>query len=136
MHQHSKSQFILSIHSWDTVNFSVPWPDKSHPFSDHAHLNIFWSTFNLSKFISTYKKSGYSNDLFWRYGSLKNNATWLAENISVHIRAYSRPLLGATIAPNLVPWVLRKIFSLEMGKNDIYLGGASKQNTLSSENLP
>ena len=37
-------------------------------------------------------------------------------------RAYSRPLLGAIIAPNLVSWVLKKIFSLEMGKNDIYLG--------------
>ena len=30
------------------------------------------------------------------------------------VRAYSRPLLGATIAPNLVPWVLKKIFSLEI----------------------
>ena len=34
-------------------------------------------------------------------------------------RAYSRILLGATIAPNLVPWVLRKIFSLEMTKNEL-----------------
>ena len=40
-------------------------------------------------------------------------------------RAYSRPLLGATIATNLVVWVLRKIFSLEMVKNDICLGGAT-----------
>ena len=39
-------------------------------------------------------------------------------------RAYSRPLLSTTITPNLVPWVLKKIFSLEMDKNDIYLGGA------------
>ena len=41
--------------------------------------------------------------------------------------ASSRPLLSATIAPNLVPWVLEKIFSLEMTKNYICLGGASKQ---------
>ena len=36
-------------------------------------------------------------------------------------RAYSKPLLGATMAPNLVPWVFQKIFSLEMVKNDICL---------------
>ena len=51
-------------------------------------------------------------------------------------RAYSRPLLGATIAPNLVPWVLKKIFSFEMVKNDIHLDGASKQNALISKNMP
>ena len=51
-------------------------------------------------------------------------------------RAYSRPLLGATIATNLVLWVLRKIFSLEMVKNDICLGGASKQNAFFSKNVP
>ena len=41
-------------------------------------------------------------------------------------QAYSRPLFGAIIAPNLVPWVLKKIFSLEMGKNDIYLWGCKQ----------
>ena len=49
---------------------------------------------------------------------------------------YSRPLLGATIALNLVSWVLKKIFSSEMDKNDIYLVNASKQSTPFSENLP
>ena len=53
----------------------------------------------------------------------------------IYFRAYSKLLLGATIAPNLVSWVLRKIFSLEMVKNDICLGGASKQNVLFSENM-
>ena len=52
------------------------------------------------------------------------------------VRAYSRPLLGVTIAPNLVTWVLKKIFSLEMCRNDIYLWGGSKQNALFLENLP
>ena len=51
-------------------------------------------------------------------------------------RAFSWPLLDATIAPNLVPWVLEKIFSFEMVKNDICLGGASKPNALFSENVP
>ena len=27
---------------------------------------------------------------------------------------YSRPLLGTTIEPNLVPWILKNMFSLEM----------------------
>ena len=51
-------------------------------------------------------------------------------------RAYSGPLLGTTIAPNLVPWVLKKIFSLEMVKNDICLEAANKQNALFSESMP
>ena len=49
---------------------------------------------------------------------------------------YSRSLLSATIAPNLVPSDLKKLFPFEMVKNDIYLGGASKQNALSSESVP
>ena len=48
----------------------------------------------------------------------------------------SKPLLGATIAPNLVPWVLNKIFPLEMVKNDICLGGVRKQNAFFSKNVP
>ena len=38
--------------------------------------------------------------------------------------------------PNLVPWVLRKIFSLEMVKNYICLRRASKQNAPFSEYFP
>ena len=48
-------------------------------------------------------------------------------------RTYSRHLLGAAIAPNLVPLVLKKIFLLEMVKNGICLGGVIKQNALFSE---
>ena len=51
-------------------------------------------------------------------------------------RANSRPLLGATLAPSLPPWVLEKIFSLEMVKNDLCLGGARKENRLFWENVP
>ena len=32
LHQHAKNQFIPSIHSWDTANFRVLWPDWPHPF--------------------------------------------------------------------------------------------------------
>ena len=58
------------------------------------------------------------------------------KNISNKNRAYSGPSLGATIAPNLVPWVLKKIFSLEMGKNNIYLGGAREQNAFFQKFCP
>ena len=61
---------------------------------NHAHMKIFWSTFNLCEFVSTCKKSGYFIDLFWRYGWLKNPAIWLAENILAHIS-------GTKIFPNM-----------------------------------
>ena len=32
LHQHTKNQFIPSIHSWDTVNFRVLWPNWPDPF--------------------------------------------------------------------------------------------------------
>ena len=40
-------------------------------------------------------------------------------------RAYSRSLLGANIAPNLVPWVLKKK-TWETVENDIFLESESK----------
>ena len=46
--------------------------------------------------------------------------------ISICSRPYSRRLLGGTIARNLLPWVLKKIFLLEVVKNGICLGSASK----------
>ena len=45
-------------------------------------------------------------------------------------RAYSRPLLGATMAPILEPWIFKKIFTLETVTNGICLRGESKQTTL------
>ena len=61
---------------------------------------------------------------------------YVVEFLFNKIRAYSRPLLGAIIAPNLVPWFLEKIFLLEVIKNDICFGGASKQNAPFWKNLP
>ena len=45
----------------------------------------FWLTFNLHKFVSTCKKSGYFIDLFGRYDWLKNSAIRLAEGVLAHI---------------------------------------------------
>ena len=43
------------------------------------------------------------------------------------IRTYSRPLLGVTLATNLLPWVLKKIFLFEMMKNGVYLGSVTRK---------
>ena len=58
--------------------------------TSHTHFWLcpqknFWSTFNLHEFVRTCTKSGYFIDLFWRYGWLKNPATWLVQNILAHI---------------------------------------------------
>ena len=45
-------------------------------------------------------------------------------------RTFSRPLLGAISASYLVHWFWKKIILLEMVKNDICLGGGSKQIAL------
>ena len=44
---------------------------------------------------------------------------------SIHVY---RSLLGGFITPNPLGWVLKKIFSFGMIKNDIYAGVANKQN--------
>ena len=36
-----KNQFIPSIHSWDTANFRVLWPDWPHPFLAAPIQNFF-----------------------------------------------------------------------------------------------
>ena len=46
------------------------------PIFDYAQPKMFWSTFNLSEFVSTWKKSGYVTDLFWRYVWFCNLIGW------------------------------------------------------------
>ena len=41
LQQQTKNQFILSIHSWDTVSFRVTWPDWLHP--------LVWIYINIQK---------------------------------------------------------------------------------------
>ena len=50
-------------------------------------------------------------------------------------RVYSLPFFGMTIARNLVPYFFKKIYFLEMVKNDICLGGVSKQMPFLSKNI-
>ena len=85
-----------------------------------------WFTWQTKTIISPLPRCPLSQNLAW---------WWLAR------RVYSRPLLCATIAPNLVPWVLKKKKKkkkklLGMVKIDICLEGPSKQNTLFPENVP
>ena len=51
-------------------------------------------------------------------------------------RVYSRLLMAATIAFYVVHSILKKIFSAEIDRNDIYLGGATKQNGVSQKICP
>ena len=61
------------------------------PTSDHVQSKLF--SFNLREFESPRKKSGYLDDLFYRYGWSKNPAIWQAENILA-------PISGTKIFPN------------------------------------
>ena len=70
---------LFHLFSFEIQSSSMTW--LVTPIFDHAHPKYFWSTFNLCKFVSTCKESGYFIDLFWRCGWLKNPAIWLAENI-------------------------------------------------------
>ena len=65
------------------------------PVFDHAQPKIFFD--QLLIYVNLYqhtKRKGYFNDMFWRYGWLKNPAVWLAENILAHIS-------GTNIFPNM-----------------------------------
>ena len=42
LHQHARNQFIPSIHSWDTVNFRVMWPDWPYPFLTKSTQKVKW----------------------------------------------------------------------------------------------
>ena len=60
-------------------------------------------------------------------------------NLNLHSEldgSYSRPLLGATIAPNLLLRVLRKMFSLEMVEKASVLGVQVEKMPLFSEYFP
>ena len=52
LQQQTKNQFILSIHSWDTVSFRVPWPDWPHSFLTTPIQKFLIS---LCEFVSTRK---------------------------------------------------------------------------------
>ena len=70
------------LESCDQTGHTPFWPCSPKNF-DHDQKS--WSSFNVCKFASTCKKSGYFIDFFWRYGWLKNPAIWLVENILASI---------------------------------------------------
>ena len=55
LYQHANNQFILSVHSSNTVNF------------DHAHIKNFQSPFNSHEFVLACKKSVNSICSLFRY---------------------------------------------------------------------
>ena len=83
------------------------------------------------------------NYMMWllRYGVQWTKLFVLLDQFSLsypskHLMAYSRPLLGVTIPPNLVFWVLRKIFSLEIVKKWHLFRGCKQTKCPFSEEVP
>ena len=64
-HQHASNKFIslslllLFFFFWDMTNFRVLRPEWPQPVFDHAHPNIFQTTFTFHKSVSTCKKLGF-----------------------------------------------------------------------------
>ena len=81
LYQHPKNQLVPSVHSWDTINFRVQWPDCPRLFLTMPNQEYFWPTFNFCEFVSTCKKCGYFIDLFWRNSWFENLAIWLVASI-------------------------------------------------------
>ena len=99
-------------------------PEVFHKFH-RKHLNTcIWVSFFIklqpaTLFEKTLRSKYFSVNFakFWRTPFFIEHLQWLllaCANSTSNIRVYSRPLLGATISPNLVPLVLQKIFSLEV----------------------
>ena len=75
--------------------------------------------------------------LYWmlpRYSGLGPASThkcydWQVTDTSINTwtKVYSRLLLDAIVSPYVVPWVLKKQFSLKTAKNDICIGAANKK---------
>ena len=61
---------------------------------DHVHPKFFDQLLIYVNLYQHAKKSGYFNELFWRYGWSKNPATRLAKNMFAHIS-------GTKIFPNM-----------------------------------
>ena len=108
------------------IFFNCPW--------------VFWKNWvaTLSKGIVNYTFKPVKNISTKNASKIKSYLRKPTEEVwslfchSSIIRDYSVPLLGATIASNLVPWVLKRKSFVRNGQNDICFGGASKQNALFS----
>ena len=94
-HQYAKTRFIPSIHSWDTVNFRVPWPDWPHTFLttptskvfDQLLIYVNWICINMQN-IKLFHWFVLETWL------IKKPAIWLAQNILADIS-------GIKIFPNM-----------------------------------
>ena len=55
LYQHTKIQFVPSVHSADADNFRVPSPEWPHPFLTMPISQNFRSTFNQREFVAVCK---------------------------------------------------------------------------------
>ena len=94
----SVSKFALackkSVHYMSSFlsQFYTPMTKLATPISDHAHPNIFWLTFNLCGFVSTWKKSGYFSDLIWNIWLIKKPCNLIGwEHFGLYLRIQNFP---------------------------------------------
>ena len=98
--EHAKNQFISSLHSWDTVNFRVPWPDRPHPFLTMPTQNFFDHILIYVNSYHQHAKNQAVSLIFLEIWLIKNSCKpkfsqkWdlsrnTAENISFHYRTNS-----------------------------------------------
>ena len=87
VHQHAKSQFILSIHSWQTVNIKILWTNWPHPFWIMSIPNFLINFYFMWICINIEKKQWFQFQWFVLeiHGWLKYPGIWFSENIVAHI---------------------------------------------------
>ena len=94
---------------------------------------------NEINFIYRFERFSYVTTPYYHPNPCARNSQLVLDQIVS--RAYSRPLLVTIIAPTPVPLFLKKIFSLEIVKNDICLGVQANKmpffkNNISPKNAP
>ena len=107
----SKHKIVENSKIWTIFCFFTRFffPD-SYCLREWLKINL-----NIYDIISCLNKNLIQH--FVRY--LEKEKGYDVETLSIDrvFRAYSRHFLGATITCNLVPWILKKMFSLEIVKN-------------------
>ena len=105
------SQFYISATRVDTSIY------------DHAHPNIFQSTFNFTEFVSTCKNSGFFIFSFQRYNLFKNPAIWLVRNILIPNFSKTFPGVQQLIeTSNNRPFKKKIITNFHTHSNNLKLG--------------
>ena len=69
------------IHSWDSANFKVLWPEWPPTFLTILIQKCFSQLWPFMTLYDHVKNKAISSFFFWRYSWFKNPATWVADSI-------------------------------------------------------